>query len=100
VGSFTLVVKGHRTATAPGLVQVVGLPLHVGALIKLQGKTAKGEYIVLNCMVGIKEYLIRLSTIKARTGGSITISLKQGRPVAALRRIQANVRVTLVAPKR
>jgi hypothetical protein len=98
-GRFTLLVAKHRTGTAPGLVQVVGSPLRIGDTVRLVGKPARDEIVILNCLVGAKEYLIHLSRIRVKTGATAKITLVTGRVRPVLRRVTARVTVTRVVPK-
>jgi hypothetical protein len=99
-GQFTLRVAGHRTGTAPGLVQVVGPPLKLGEVVRMSGKLAKDEIVILNTIVNDREYLIRLSRIRMGSRATARVALAGGRARPILRGVTAKISVTLVRPGR
>jgi hypothetical protein len=97
-GSFSLLISRHRSATAPGLVQVVGRLLRPGAVLRFRGAPAKDEVVVLNCFVSDHEFQLRLSSLRIRAKAKARIVLTDGRPRVVLSRMKAKVRVTVVGP--
>ena len=95
-GSFSLAISGRRSATAPGLVQVVGRLLRPGATIHLSGLPAKDEVVILNCLVKGREFQLRLSSLRLRKRAAATVQLIDGQPRALLTRMKAQVRLSTV----
>ena len=99
-GQFSLLIRGRRTATAPGLVQVVGTPVRLGELVRLRGKMAKDVTIILICRVGRKLFEIRLSAVRARSDANIRIIADGRRPHVLLHSMKATVKFTLIPARR
>ena len=98
-GQFTLLVRGHRTGTAPGLVQVVGRPLNLGEVVRFRGKPAKDELAILNSVIHGKEYLIRLSRIRMHAHATAKVAFADGKALPILRGMTATIRIDLVRPR-
>jgi hypothetical protein len=99
-GQFALLISGRRTATAPGLVQVVGSPLRVGESIRLRGTTAKDEAITLTCRVGKKFFVIRLRAIRTGSHAMIKIIGNGRQPHVLLHHMAATASLTVVSSGR
>jgi hypothetical protein len=97
-GQFTLLVPGHRTGTAPGLVQVVGRPLNLGEVVRFRGKPANDELVILNTVIHEREYLIRLSRIRMHAHATAEMALVDGQVLPILRSMSATIRVNPVRP--
>jgi hypothetical protein len=93
-GAFSIAITGRRTATAPGVVQVIGGPVRPGTVASFNGKPAKDEVIVLNCFVGGREYAIKLGRLRLKAGASARLAVRNGKPFAKVTRLVAS-QVTL-----
>jgi hypothetical protein len=99
-GRFSLHVRGRHTGTAPGLVQVVGGPLAPHTSVRFVGRPFADEIVVINCMVQRKEYAIALTRLSLHGHApTALLTIRGGRPAAALRGITARQRVRLLKPR-
>lgn len=89
-GGFTLRIAGHRTGSAPGLVQVVGGPLKVGTRVAFVGTPSRDEYASVNCSYHSKLYTITLKNIRVQRGATMTVVLRGGRPYGSLVNLRAD----------
>lgn len=95
-GSFSLTIRGYRTGASPGLVQIDGGPLKIGAVISPHGTPVHDEMIIINCLVGNRVYAIEMSNIKISRASKIRLVLRSSKPTVSLSGLSAKVKTTLV----
>lgn len=81
-GVFKLTTSGRHTGTAPGVVQIVGGPLHDGGTVRFAGHPQSDEIVAINCLHLKRVYTIVLTHLHlTATSATARITIgRDGRP--------------------
>jgi hypothetical protein len=96
-GSFRLVSPGRHSSTVPGLTQIMGGPFTMPATLKLLGKPARDQIIIVNVQSGKGSFRVTLRSIQMhRRTAALRIAIKGNLPAAIMSGFSADQKVERV----